>query len=117
MAGQDRSHWRLEQLYEVSKLFATFESAKHTLNQVLVIAARTLPLRSAILIEVEDGQSRIICWGNAARDGTGALAAKAHVEEAYAYLAGERHEHQEQPGKWRCPTSRSRVRASATGSS
>ncbi|MBS1148688.1 MAG: hypothetical protein H6Q89_386, partial [Myxococcaceae bacterium] len=57
-----RSYQRLEQLYELSNLFASFENVAQTLDPALGIIARTLPLRSAILIAAEGDRSRMSVW-------------------------------------------------------
>jgi PAS domain S-box-containing protein len=86
--GGDR---RLEQLYEISKLFAAFDGAEHTLDEALKVIADKLPLESAILIEaVIGGHTDMVVWP--CRDGEPALlrAAKTHALDAYAYLVGAR---------------------------
>ncbi|GAC1601599.1 MAG: hypothetical protein NVS4B10_13650 [Myxococcales bacterium] len=83
---------RVEHLYEISKLFASFDTVAQTFDPALGIAARTLPLRSAILIETEDGRARMIVWPSEGQDSGEMRVGKDHVEAAYAYLVGARPE-------------------------
>ena len=86
MAGPDRAHRRLGDLYEISKLFASFEDVEQTFVPVLDIATRTLPLRSAILMEAEAGGSKMNVWPADGRDSEQMRAVKEHVAAAYAHL-------------------------------
>src|SRR3954469_18564702 len=89
MAGPDQAHRRLEDLYEISKLFATFDDAAQTFAPALDIATRTLPLRSAILLEAEAGAggSKVNVWP-AEADGSEPLRiAREQVAAAYAHVA------------------------------
>lgn len=79
---------RLEHLYEISRLFASFETVEQTFDPALGIVARTLPLRSAVLIEIEDGRSRMIVWSTEGQGAEQLRAAKEHLEAASAYLLG-----------------------------
>ena len=79
---------RLEALYEIGKLFARFENVEQTFEPVLCIVAKTLPLRSAILVETEDGRSRMTVWPSGGQDSAHTRAAKERVAAAYAYLVG-----------------------------
>jgi signal transduction histidine kinase len=88
-AGLEQDHPRLECLYEISKLFASFENVGQTFAPALDIVARTLPLRSAILMEEEGGGSKMNVWSSdEGQDSEPMRAAKEHVEAAYAYLVG-----------------------------
>lgn len=58
----DHARERLEQLYEISNLFAGFQSVDSTVSTALDIMARTLALRSAILIVETEGFSRTAVW-------------------------------------------------------
>src|SRR5690349_10898447 len=86
MAGAEQDHRRLEALYEISKLFASFEDVEQTFVPALDIATRTLPLRSAILIEAESDGPKINVWPADAGDSEQLRADKEHVEAAYARL-------------------------------
>ncbi len=90
---------RLEHLYEVSKLFLTFEDIEHTLDAALAVISETLPLRSAIVIEEAEGNRRMVVWGAADRTAGQMATAKAHVRAASAYFASDRSDTlQEQSG-------------------
>ena len=84
----ERAYPRLEHLYEISKLFASFETVEQTFDPALAIAARTLPLRSAILIQTDDGRSKMIVWCSEGQSSEQMRAVKQHLEAAYAYLVG-----------------------------
>jgi signal transduction histidine kinase len=88
MTGPGQARGRLEDLYEISKLFATFETVEQTFAPVLDIVTRTLPLRSAILMEAEGRRSKMNVWPSEGRDSEPMRAAKEHAEAAYAYLVG-----------------------------
>ncbi len=79
---------RLEQLYEISKLFASFENIDRTFEPALGIVTKTLPLRSAVLIEAGTGGSKMVVWRSEGQSAEEQRAVKAHVEGAYRYLIG-----------------------------
>jgi PAS domain S-box-containing protein len=80
---------RVEQLYEISKLFAAFDVVEHTLDAALKVIADKLPLESAILIEaVVGGHTDMIVWPSAGSDPRRLQLAKLHASSAYAYLVG-----------------------------
>jgi signal transduction histidine kinase len=79
---------RLEHLYEISKLFASFETIDQTFEPALGIVAKALPLRSAVLIEAESGWSNMVVWRSEGQSAEQQQALKAHVEVAYRYLVG-----------------------------
>lgn len=85
--AQRDSH-KLEALYEISKLFANFENVEQTFDPALAIAARSLPLRSAILIETENGRSTMLVWRSEGQNSEQLRAVKEHVGNAYRYLIG-----------------------------
>jgi len=84
--SKERAHQRLEHLYEISRLFAGFENVEQTLDAAIGIVARTLPLRSAILVET--GLARMIVWSAEGQSPEQLRAAKDHVKEACSYLVG-----------------------------
>ena len=87
IAGDDR---RIEQLYEISKLFAAFD-LEHTLDDVLRVIADKLPLESAILLEASiGGHTDVTVWPCAGSAPARLHAARAHAIDAYAYLVGAR---------------------------
>jgi signal transduction histidine kinase len=88
MSVLDQTHRRLEQLYEISKLFARFENVEQTFYPALEIAMRTLPLRTAILMEARAGGSEMIVWPFDDQSLEDMRAAKQNVEKAYTYLVG-----------------------------
>jgi signal transduction histidine kinase len=79
---------RLSQLYEISKLFASFENVQQTFDPALAIVTKTLPLRSAILVEAEERRAGMVIWAAKDRDEGELQAVKDHAESAYAYLVG-----------------------------
>ncbi len=85
----EQTHRRLEHLYEISKLFASFANVEETFAPVLGVVTRTLPLRSAILIESEDGRSKTSVWPAESQGSERMRAAKEHASEAYAYFIGD----------------------------
>jgi PAS domain S-box-containing protein len=87
-ADLERALSRLEHQYEISKLFARFENLEQTFDEALGIITKTLPLRSAILIERDRDRSRMLVWPSQGSDSEQMRAAKTHVHEAYAYLVG-----------------------------
>ncbi len=88
MRSSRQAHQRLEQLYEVNKLFATFENVEQIFEPTLGIVTRTLPLRSAILIKVDDDRSKMIVWPSEGQNSGHMRTVKQHLQAAYAYLVG-----------------------------
>ncbi|MEJ7600698.1 MAG: ATP-binding protein [Kofleriaceae bacterium] len=86
---------RLEELYAISTLFTAFETIEKTLGAAIGIVARTLPLHSASVIESMVGaRANLTIWAPAHAANDQVEVARAHVVEAYAYLAGN-----ESPGE------------------
>jgi signal transduction histidine kinase len=83
-----QAHQRLEELYEISQLFATFASVDEALDAILAVAARTVPIHSAILMQVDEARSTMVVWSHDTRDSAFLKAGKSHVEAACAYLVG-----------------------------
>jgi len=82
---------RLEQLYEISKLFAAFDVAENTLDAALKVITAKLPLESAILIEAAiGGHTDVVVWPSEGSDPARLQAAKTYATGAYAYLVGAR---------------------------
>jgi signal transduction histidine kinase len=79
---------RLEQLYEVTKLLASYESLGESLDEVLFVITRALPLRTAILIEQNAGRSKMTVWPSEAENSEEIAALKQRAEAAYAYFVG-----------------------------
>jgi signal transduction histidine kinase len=84
----ERTAQRLEHLYEISKLFASFETVAQTFGPALAFAARTLPLRSAILIESDGGRARMHVWSSEGQGAEQVRAAREHLQAASAYFLG-----------------------------
>lgn len=87
-SDRERANERLERLYQISKLLTNFESVDRTIPATLAVVNATLPLRTAILIEKTEEQTRTIAWQPEGQPAPGMSVAKAHAEDAYAYLAG-----------------------------
>src|ERR1700690_4290821 len=85
---EDRTHRRLQDLYEISKIFASCEDLEQPFDPALAIVSRTLPLRSAILIETEAGRSEMVLWKSEGQSAGQTAAVKRHAREAYQYLIG-----------------------------
>ncbi|MFY2564093.1 ATP-binding protein [Corallococcus terminator] len=106
-ASLEQAYRRLDHLYEISKLFASFESVAESFDPALGILAKSLPLRSAVLIETENGQSKMIVWPSELQDSERLRAVKDHAEASYAYLVGAKSTEalglSEQPGKTLLP--------------
>jgi PAS domain S-box-containing protein len=79
---------RLELLYEISKLFVRFENVEETFDEALGLIARTLAIRSAILIDVEDGQPKMTLWPSNGQNSEQMRVARSRAEAAYSYLVG-----------------------------
>jgi signal transduction histidine kinase len=88
MIAGEQDHGRLEALYEISKLFAHFQNGAQPFDPALSVVARTLPLRSAILIETDAGMSKMIVWPSEGQDDAQVSAVKENMQAAYAYLVG-----------------------------
>jgi signal transduction histidine kinase len=84
----ERKCQRLSNLYEIGKLFASFETVEQTFDPALGIAARTLPLRSAVLIQTQDGRSQIIVWCSEGQSPEELRAVKEHLEKSFGSLVG-----------------------------
>lgn len=108
--GPEQAHLRLQHLYEISKLFASFQDIEQSVDPALTIATRTLPLRSAILTEAEDGHSTRVVWRSEGLSAQQMQVVTAHVDAAHSYLVGasplDARELSERAGKtaWPRPT-------------
>lgn len=88
-AAGESANRRLEQLYEISKLFISFDIVENTVDAALKLIANKLPLESAILIEATiGGHTDMVVWPCEDNDPERLERAKAHATEAYAYLVG-----------------------------
>jgi hypothetical protein len=77
---------RLEQLYEISQLFTGFQSVDVTVSTALAIMARTLALRSAILIVEAEGFSQTSVWHAPGVSEQALLAAEVRAHAVWARL-------------------------------
>ena len=84
--SRERAHQRLQHLYEISTLFADFDNVEQTLDAAVGVVARTLPLRSAILVDT--GRSRTIVWPSEGQLPEQLQPVKDHLKAAYGYLVG-----------------------------
>ena len=84
----ERKCQRLAHLYEIGKLFASFDTVEQTFDPALGIAARTLPLRSAILIQTQEGRSQMIVWCSEDQSPEQLRAVKEHLEKSFGSLVG-----------------------------
>jgi signal transduction histidine kinase len=84
----EQADLRLAQLYEISKLFVSFENVQQSFDPALGIVNETLPLRSAVLIEAEGRRTEMVVWASEGQDAEQLQAVKHNAETAYAYLAG-----------------------------
>ncbi len=90
-ASSMSGHHRLEQLYEVCKLFNAFASVDETVGKALQVVAATLPLESALLIHAGiASHTEITVWRCEDNAPAGLVAARAHAEALYTYLVGAR---------------------------
>lgn len=88
LASPEQVSRRLEHMYEIGKLFASFEHVEQPLDPVLVIVTRTLPLLSAILIEIYDDRSRMIVWPSTGQSSDAVRVVKRHAQAACIYFIG-----------------------------
>lgn len=88
--GLERERLRVQQLYEISKLLTRFEGAERTVPAILGILARSLPVRTALLILDASGGLRMetIAWHAEGVSADRLKAARSHARASYAYLAG-----------------------------
>lgn len=78
---------RLEHLIEIARLLASFETVDQTFHQAIAVAARIVPLESAILIDQHDGGRSVAEW-NPERNVGGLTAARENAESVFDYLIG-----------------------------
>jgi signal transduction histidine kinase len=85
----ERKCQRLAHLYEIGKLFASFETVEQTFDPALGIVSRTLSLRSAVLIQTQDGRSQMTVWCSEDQGSEQMRDVKEHLEKTYASLVGD----------------------------
>ncbi|MEO8183819.1 MAG: HAMP domain-containing sensor histidine kinase [Deltaproteobacteria bacterium] len=87
--GPGPDHQRLEHLYAISKLFASFENAEQPIDTALGIVTKTMPLRSAILIETDDDdRATLIVWPCEGQSFQEMQVSREHAQAAYSSLVG-----------------------------
>ena len=79
---------RLEHLYEIGKLFATFEDVQKTFGPALALVGETLPILSAILTELGDEGGKMTVWCAEGRGAAELDAVRQHAEKSFGYLTG-----------------------------
>jgi len=85
---RQQARQRLEHMYDISKLFASFENAEQPLDPALGIITTSLPLCSAILIEIYDDRSKMIVWPSRGRGSAEMQAARESAQATCSYLVG-----------------------------
>jgi PAS domain S-box-containing protein len=90
LAELERSQWRLQHLYDISKLLARFQTWERTIPMVASAIAETLPLHSATFILETGGAPRTITWQAAGESALGLRAAQVRAQELYGYLVHAR---------------------------
>ncbi len=88
MTSLARSHERLRHLYDISTLLTRFEGAHRTLPEVVAVAARALPVRTAVLVLEEGGALHSHVWKRDDLDEGASDVAVARAREAYAWFTG-----------------------------
>jgi signal transduction histidine kinase len=78
---------RLFQLYEISKLLTVFDDVE-AVRSVLSTMARTLPLRSAVLLLGSSEAPRTLVWKSTSVGENGLRLALSRARTAYPYLVG-----------------------------
>jgi signal transduction histidine kinase len=79
---------RLSHLYEISKRLTVFDDVKATVHSVLSAVARTLPLRSAVLLLGASARLEMLAWRAKSLGEQGLERALSHARIAYPYLVG-----------------------------
>ena len=87
-AVEHASRERLQDLYEISKLLAGFESVAKTLPRILAVVTRTVALGRAILIVERDAIRSATVWTRKGLSPDGLDAARSHAEASLKYLIG-----------------------------
>src|SRR6185312_9049919 len=80
-----RSHRRLEHLYDISKLLTRFQTFERTVPEVVALISDTLPLHSAVFILETGGAPQTAIWQGASESAGQLRTAKEHAQEAYSY--------------------------------
>ena len=80
------AHEFVANINEISKHLATFEGLGKTFPEILAIAAKTVPIRSALIIEARSGTLHSTVWHPPGAVVEAIDAAQAHAQAAFAYL-------------------------------
>lgn len=85
-AAPHNAERHLRRLLEISELLARFDTAAHTLPLILAAAARSLPLRSMVVLDAIDGRPRNTVWHAPGVRHDEVSAASERAAEAFSYL-------------------------------
>ena len=83
-ATLELAHRRLEHLYEISKLLTRFANAGRTLEDILLVVAREIPLATTILLLQGTSGVRMMQWRAENLGAERLLAAEEHARRRYA---------------------------------
>ncbi|HEY6926495.1 MAG TPA: hypothetical protein VI653_23625 [Steroidobacteraceae bacterium] len=86
LAVLERSHQRLQHLYDISRLLARFQPFEKTLQEVVGRIAHTLPLRNAIVVLETGGSAQVITWQALGETPLRLRVAKTHAQTTYRDL-------------------------------
>ena len=90
LAVLERSHQRLQQLYDISILLTRFQTFEQTVPEVMDLINHTLPLRNAIVVLETGGSAQAITWQAPGETPLRLRVAKNHAREAYRNLVHSR---------------------------
>ena len=94
---------RLHDLRTITEILLNFENADDTLSGVLALISHSLPLRSAILIDELEGQTRLSIWKAEAVAERWLQEARTHATTAYEYFTRSHSVSQEERKRFRQP--------------
>jgi nitrate/nitrite-specific signal transduction histidine kinase len=86
LAELERSHQRLQHLYDISRLLARFQTFRQILPKVVDLVAHTLPLRNAIVVLDTGGSAQAIIWQALGETQLRLRVAKTHAQATYRDL-------------------------------
>lgn len=85
---QQDAYVRLNALYHISKLLSHFGSVEATFPKILTSAAKTFPLRTAVLIDNWEKKPKTTIWHSEQADHQQVVAATLHAREMFSFLRG-----------------------------
>lgn len=88
IAEMKRAHQRLEHLYQISTLLTRFQNVEQTVCAIVPIIAKTLPIRSAILILKAAPVPLTLTWRAKNENDARLQEARAHAQKTYDDLVG-----------------------------